>query len=264
MKLLVVSDKHLLLKYEVLETSCDEIPANIKVTHNLQLRKITYTNQTVIEFSTRYSDKISLTKFIESKKEKKEFFEALRRVCTDPDDSGNKAWDCHSCTFTNIPQRMPSYKCRVCDEVHMFSKLFRISCNQDKKHWESPNFTMCGHEWKLIIVQHSEKAPGWIGAFIKCIRLNHGGRRFGCQLVLSTVNPSESRMKNITRKQKANINEDWWSAEPGNDRGFWEQCEHTEVFKFSDPKGKWGLMVQMIPGDRVRNVVEFVENYALM
>lgn len=264
-KLLVVSDRHMLLKYEVLETSSGAIPADIKVTHNLKLRKITYTNQTVIEFSTRYSDKISLTKFIESKKEKKEFFEALRLVCTDPDDSGNKAWHCHQCTFKNIPQRMPNYKCRVCDRKHMFSKLFRIPCNLDKRRWNSPNFTMCGHEWRIILMPQTKEAPGWISAFLKCVKLNHSRRRFGCQFIFSTVNPSEARMANINRKKKAKINEDHWYAEPGLDSGFRKQCEHSELTNYSDPKGKWGLLIQMIPGDQqVRNVRDFVENYALM
>jgi len=70
-KLQVVSDRQFLLKYDVLETSSNAIPAGIKISHCLQLRKITYSNQTVIEFATKYSDQISLTKFIESKQDKK-------------------------------------------------------------------------------------------------------------------------------------------------------------------------------------------------
>merc|ERR1712130_494501 len=100
-KLQEMSDRRFLLTYEVLETTSDEISNEIRVSHSLRLRKITDTKQTIIESTTRYSDEISLSKFIKTKQNKKTFFNALRRVCTDPDDSGNKPWNCHYCTFRN-------------------------------------------------------------------------------------------------------------------------------------------------------------------
>merc|ERR1712130_58863 len=175
-----MSDRQFLLRYDVLETSSDALPPGIKVSHSLKLRKITYSNQTVIEFSTKYSDQISLAQFIKSKQNKRKFFDALRRVCTDPDDSGNKPWNCHICTFQNTSQNVPQFKCAMCQQVHMFTKLFRIPC--DVEEWTSKLFVMCGHEWKIIIKPEQERS-GWIGVFLKCIKLRHNARHFPCHFI---------------------------------------------------------------------------------
>merc|ERR1712159_321117 len=55
-KLQEMSDRKNLLSYEVLETTSHAFSSDIKVTHSLQLRELTHTNQCVLECISNYSN----------------------------------------------------------------------------------------------------------------------------------------------------------------------------------------------------------------
>jgi len=262
-KLQEMSDRQFLLSYEVLETSSDDIPPEIKVSHRLQLREITYNNQSIIEFATKYSDEISLTKFIKSKQSKRNFFDALRRVCTDPDDSDLRPWECHICTFRNIPRgRYPHWRCSTCNKLHMFTKLFRIPFTTDKQRWESETFTMCGQDWRILVLPkgHVEQ-PGHIAVYLKCEGTYENNMSWECHFILSSLHPDEARVKNAERKFPVSKHDDYFNFKSGEDRGFKEQVTPEVCKQMLDSKGNWGLLLQIIPGERVTDVEKWIDNH---
>lgn len=265
-KLLEMSDRNFFLSYEVLKTTSDTFHPEIKISHSLRLRKVTCTNQSILEFTTNYSDEISLTNFIESKNTKKEFFQSIRRVCTDPNDVDERPWYCHECGSQNKP-RSRNFKCNYCQRVHMFSKLLRIPCDLDQDQYRSKPFRMCGNEWQIILLPKGhEHHPGYIACYLKCTKLERHFPRshtpgFKSHFIFTTLHPDEARVRNRDRKHKARQHNDVWTATCGSDTGFWDQSTPEYCRELQDSKGRWGLLVQMIPGDRqdaltIRNLTE--------
>lgn len=262
-KLQEMSDRKNLLSYEVLETTSHVSSPDIKVSHSLQLREVTNTNQCVLECISNYSNAISITNFIESKNIKKDLFHAIRQACTDPDDTGNRSWICHHCSYQNTPKRIPHYKCTHCHRVHMFTKLFRIPCNLDTDIYDKERFWMCGNEWQIIVLMNGHvEHPGLIACYLKCLDLRGHHEHFKCHFIFSSLHPDEARLKNCDRKHKTTIHDDFWVAGRGEDSGFWDQCSPEKCQKYKDSKERWGLMIQMIPGDRQQNLYhDWIDNH---
>merc|ERR550525_1549711 len=92
--------------------------------------------------------------------------------------------------------------------------------------------------------------PGQVAAFLHCVKLNGPVHSFPLQFILSTIQPDEARTKDENRNFPAVVKEDHWVAKNSTDRGFWDQSTPKKCKELMDAKGNWGLLVQMIPGNR--------------
>lgn len=269
-KLLEMSDRNFFLSYAVLETTSDTFHPEIQISHSLRLRKVTCTDQSILEFTTNYSDEISLTNFIKSKNTKKDFFQFIRRVCTDPNDVGIRPWHCHECGFQNKP-RSRNFKCNHCQRPHMFSKLLRIPCDLGEDQYQSERFWMCRNEWQIVLLPKGHvDHPGFIACYLKCTKLERKFPRkhtpgFKSHFIFTTLHPDEARLKKSDRKHEGIQHNDVWIARCGSDTGFWDQSTPEKCHELQDSNGKWGLLVQMIPGDRqdAHSIVNMTENFVI-
>mmetsp|Transcript_17339 Transcript_17339/g.33822 ORF Transcript_17339/g.33822 Transcript_17339/m.33822 type:complete len:321 (+) Transcript_17339:61-1023(+) len=247
-RILINDPQHYVLKYEVIQSNTTAPTIH----HTIRLEPVTTSNQTFVQFETKYSTEIPLKDYVDSKLEKRRFFYALTRFVGVQFEASN--WACQHCTLDNTPETV---KCNACDKdrpapaaTQYSTKKVPIPFNSNKQNeqqFTTAAFQCAGHTWELLIFprgNQGHRQPAFMSVYLKILDLEMGGtEQFLCHFKFRLLRPQQP----IDTERELGSYHAFSYKPDQSDRGFTEVLSMNDHVWYLDENENLNLQVSIAP-----------------